>query len=141
MKLVAFSEIAFGQNQRVKSWLRDEYRVVMGYEFQSFLVLNDEKILGAVLFFNKHFNDIELGFFGKGILSRRMIKAIGAYCFIDNCCTRITAKTHEKNITAQKVLAHVGFKPEGRLREFYDDGDAIIYGLLERECKIWQLEK
>ena len=141
MSQAEFCELAFGFNQEAKSWLRDEEQVVIQSPFESLLVRTENNIRGCVLFFNRSSNDIEIGFFGKGILSRRVIRFIGTYCFVDNAVNRITARTNATNSVSRETLERCGFKEEGRQRRFFDHHDGIIYGLLKEESKLWDLVK
>lgn len=139
MKRAAFCELAFGRNAEAASWLHDEERVLVHEPFSSVLVRDGDNVRGVVLFFNRCGNDIEMGFFGRGLLSRRLIKFIGTYCFVDNGCSRITARTRADNTKAIETLQRCGFALEGRQRGYFDDTDALIFGLLKKESKLWVL--
>ena len=39
------------------------------------------------------------------------------------------------NLAAQKFNEHVGFKREAQLRDYFLNGDAIIYGLTRDDCR------
>ena len=49
--------------------------------------------------------------------------------------TRLTASVRSKNERMQAIVKKLGFSYEGTLREFYEDDDLKLYGLLKRECK------
>ena len=68
--------------------------------------------------------------------TRRNIKAIFYYVFIQLGCNRLTLTIKKKNKRARKLAEGLGFKYEGNVRCGYDGiEDAIIYGLLHRECR------
>jgi diamine N-acetyltransferase len=73
---------------------------------------------------------------GYGTLATRMIVE---YLFANYPLARIEAETDAENISAQKVLDHVGFTREGVLRNFrYHHGqwrDFMIYSILPSEWK------
>lgn len=139
MKPAAFCRLEFGANDKAASYLRDAHRIPFKSGQQSLLVVDGDEVRGCVIFYAVSVNDIEIGMFGEGILSRRIIRFIGTYAFIDNGCKRITARTHSLNSKARQTLERCGFKEEGRQRRFFDDGDAIIYGLLKDESELWRL--
>jgi len=62
-------------------------------------------------------------------------RAIADYVFGQLGCVRATAVVRKNNRTVRKVLEHLGFVQEGRLRRGYDGvKDALIYGILAGDC-------
>lgn len=60
-----------------------------------------------------------------------------AYPFLQLGCARITCATELANRRVQRFLAHLGFRREGVLRDWFDTGDAAVYGLLRRDAARW----
>lgn len=61
---------------------------------------------------------------------------IFAYPFFELGCGRVTALVARSHTRLQKLLLHLGFTEEGRLRESLPTGDDLIaYGMLRRECR------
>lgn len=68
--------------------------------------------------------------------SRRFIKAYFWLPFVQYNCTRVTTICSKKNKKARKMQMRLGFTEEGNAREAMSDGsDALIYGMLKRDCK------
>ncbi|UQD69208.1 GNAT family N-acetyltransferase [Bradyrhizobium japonicum] len=68
--------------------------------------------------------------------SPKDVRDIARYCF--GRVRRITARTSMKNEKAIKMLEAIGFKREGVLRDWFDDADAIVFGLLRSEQRIYR---
>ena len=137
MSRAEFYKLVFGENEMAASWLRDEERIVMHEPFTSLLIMGEDRIHGVVIFNNKTDHNIELSFSGVGLVTRRIIRFICAYCFIDNGCLRITCRTNANNERAIEAMTRIGFVLEGCMRNYYGKDDALIFGLLKNECTIW----
>lgn len=68
--------------------------------------------------------------------SPKDVRDIARYCF--GRVRRITARTSVKNTRAIYMLKALGFKQEGVLRDWFDDADAIVFGLLRSEQRIYR---
>lgn len=69
-------------------------------------------------------------------MTRRFLRAIFAYPFIQLGLARITGIVPASNAAALAFDLHLGFQIEGRCREALPGGeDAIIIGMLRRECR------
>ena len=101
-----------------------------GYE------LNGE-IVGAVIFQDHSQYDMHVTVVSTNSIwwQRRYIKAMYQYVFKQCKCLRLSAMANETNTKSIKLLKALGFKEEGRLRQFYKDSNAIIFGQLRSECK------
>lgn len=101
------------------------------------MVERDGKNIGAVIL-NDYYpkRNIELTMHTQGNPSVRDIRDIARYCFIR--VKRITAKTSINNARAIRTLEMLGFKREGVMREWFDDSDAIVFGLLKSEQRIYR---
>ena len=64
------------------------------------------------------------------------VRGIARYCF--ERVKRITAKTSVSNVRAIKMLEALGFKREGVMREWFEGSDAIVFGLLKSEQRIFR---
>ena len=101
------------------------------------IVEKDEKIVGAVIL-NDYTpgQNIELTAHTKGNWSVSDVRGVARYCFAR--VRRITARTSVKNTRAAYMLKALGFKREGVLRDWFDDADAIVFGLLRSEQRIYR---
>jgi hypothetical protein len=83
-------------------------------------------------------NDIVLSIalLNKRSITRRFIEEGFKYPFLQLQCTRVTVMVARDNKASHAFVKRLGWKREGVLREWYQDGqDAIVYGMLRRECR------
>lgn len=67
----------------------------------------------------------------------RIVRNLARYCFLR--VKRVTARTCVTNTAAIKTLQALGFRQEGIMREYFPDGDAVVFGLLRSEQKLIKL--
>lgn len=83
--------------------------------------------------------DLARAYWGQGLM-REALEAILTFGFSTMQLNRIEALTFPQNAASRHLLAKLGFKEEGLLREYeiFADGpqDMAIYGLLQRD---WSL--
>lgn len=73
--------------------------------------------------------------------TRATLNILFSYPFRQLGVRRMTAVAGKKNKKSRDLLLRLGFKQEGNAREAMDNGDdAIIYGMLKKECK-WLLQR
>jgi len=64
------------------------------------------------------------------------LRTVFAYPFQELGVHRVTAATRENNAKARSMLARLGYKQEGELRQYYETGESdIIYGMTRDECR------
>lgn len=107
-----------------------------------YLVVDDgDNIRGVVVLSNytKGAN-VDMSGVGIGCWTVPIIRELARIAFGYFGCRRVSAKTRKDNKPARKALRAMGFREEGKLREFYEDGcPAIQYGLLRREQRLVRL--
>lgn len=93
-------------------------------------------IKGAVAFYNYLGRDIELSIAvdTHACLRPEYTSRILDYPFNELGCERVTCVVHSGNRKSIIFLNKLGFIFEGVKRGFYPDGDAVIYGMLKKEC-------
>ena len=69
------------------------------------------------------------------LVSREFFWAIFNYPFNQLGVRRVTGLVSTANLAAQRVDEHLGFVEEARLKEYFPDGDAIIYVMWKESCK------
>lgn len=101
------------------------------------IVEKKDQVVGAVIL-NDYTpgQNIELTAHTKGNWSISDVRGVARYCF--ERVRRITARTSVKNTRAIYMLTALGFKREGVLREWFSDADAIVFGLLRSEQRIYR---
>ena len=102
------------------------------------LVVTDHGFVVGAAILNGYIpgDNIDISAVGN-ISSIKVIRGIARYCF--KRVRRVTAKTCVTNKPAIKALKALRFKQEGVLREYFSEGDAIVFGLLRREQRIVRL--
>jgi RimJ/RimL family protein N-acetyltransferase len=105
--------------------------------FIGLLVERDGQPTGAVIINDyRPKQNIELTVAISGPWSIRDFRDIIRYCF--ERVRRITMKTRADNARAIKMLEALGFKREGVMREWFEGSDAIVFGLLKSEQRIYR---
>ncbi len=135
-------EIIGGQKELVAQWISERIPQVTtlpgGYE--AIGVGRDGYLVGGALFTNYRpcpdGGDIEVWCAGKGWLSRRVIRAILSYPFLQLGCHRLTALTPKSNKPSRHLLEGLGFTLEGVARQgFGPRSHACLYSMLRGECR------
>lgn len=124
-------------SEAAKRYLERELGLFVADPFIGLLIEKDGKTVGAVIL-NDYTpgQNIELTAHTKGNWSISDVRGIARYCF--ERVRRITARTSVKNTRAAYMLAALGFKREGVLRDWFKDSDAILFGLLRSEQRIFR---
>ena len=105
--------------------------------FIGLLIENRGKTVGAVMVNDyRPGRNIELTVAISGLWNIRDFRDIIRYCF--ERARRITMKTRADNCRALVMLERLGFKREGVMREWFGDADAVVYGLLRSEQRIFR---
>ena len=100
------------------------------------VVVDRGKVCGAVILNNcTPGRNIDVTAVGH-CWSVKVIRFILRHCFSQ--ARRVTAQTSVNNHAAIKALQQMGFQREGLMREFFDDGDAIVFGLLKSEQRVYR---
>jgi hypothetical protein len=107
--------------------------------YSAMMIVNDKHdFVGGVVFTNFRSTDCEVSCAAETAAAWRpqVMKAVFTYVFNQLGCVRCTSITTKKNKRARDFLAGLGFQLEGNVRLGYDGKiDALIYGLLARECR------
>ncbi len=103
------------------------------------MVVRDDagKGRGVVIFNNYNARNIDMTGVGVGCWTVPVIRDLARYVFQRLGVKRVTAQTRHDNIKARMALRRMGFREEGTLQDWFDDGEkAIIYGLTAREQRL-----
>jgi len=99
------------------------------------LVVDANGVVGAVVLNNSQLpNNVDLTAVGPGAFDVGIVRAVFRYCFAHY--RRVTATTKASNARARRGLLALGFREEGRLREYFGDDDGIVFGLTRTEQRI-----
>lgn len=110
--------------------------------YAGLLVIDDAGVPhGAVLLngYNRGMN-IDASAIGQGCWTMGVMRDLARYCYINLGVRRVTAKTRKDNWKARRALKAIGFREEGKLRDYWPDGHpAIVYGMTAREQKLLRI--
>jgi RimJ/RimL family protein N-acetyltransferase len=68
--------------------------------------------------------------------SRDMLRTCFDYPFNQLGLNRVTGYIRESNTKARQNAERIGFKLEGELRQYYEDGEScMVYGMTKDECR------
>lgn len=68
-------------------------------------------------------------------LTRHNLEAFFRYPFVQLGCQRVGSAVARKNKVSRSFVEKLGFKYEGCIRKGFGTDDAMLYGLLESECR------
>lgn len=97
----------------------------------------DGHIRAAAFFSGYQERNIELSVVVEdaSVITRSLLRELFTYCFVTADCRRVTAKTRSRNRRAKSQLLRMGFVCEGKLKHFYTNDDALIFGLYRENCR------
>ena len=100
------------------------------------------RIIGVVVFSRFTAGNCELTAVSTDVkwLSKGMLLSVVLYVFEQLACRRVTAIVAVGNEKSLNLAQQLGFRIEGRLQDWYSSGDALILGLLRKDCK-WLKDK
>lgn len=93
-------------------------------------------VAGCVVFNDYSNGNIEMTGVGRGCWTVPIIRELARYVFQTLGCSRVTARTAVSNRRAKRALLAIGFKYEGRMRDWFGHEDAMVFGLLRREQRL-----
>lgn len=129
--------LAFDQNVVYRHWLYERLEVpFLGYDVQTISVIRNDEIAAVIAYYNFTKRDCFIAAAAEGFwLTKSVIQVVFRYPFVQLECKRITAICNERNERSIKLVTGLGFKQEGRVRDYYESADALVLGLLKHECR------
>jgi len=133
--------LLWGESAMVAEWVAKRIPDMDGGDFgkcvTGAVVDENNNILGALVFSEFRGRDIQISVAADSHhwLTKKILRDIFAYPFKFLECARLTAYTSEKNLAFQDMLIRFGFSKEGVMRQAFNSGDALLYGMLRNECK------
>lgn len=107
--------------------------------FAGLLVIDDDNVPhGAIILngFHRGMN-VDVSAIGERCWTVGVMRDLARYLFVRLGVRRVTGKVRKDNRKARKALKALGFREEGKLRDYWQDGHpAIVYGLTAREQKL-----
>lgn len=127
--------IVAGQDKRVAIWAAARLGQTFVPPFVALGIERNGELAGAAIFNDFACRNIEMTAVGKGVWTRGVCEEICWYCFKQLGCRRITVRTKATNFKLRRLFERYGAKHEGTLRDWYDDDDCAVYGLLKADCR------
>ncbi|HWU63570.1 MAG TPA: GNAT family protein [Ensifer sp.] len=128
--------IVWEPNDVIAGWMGGKIGVRFSRPFVTVASVDQNgKIECAALFNAMTDFDVECSVVVDGRATVELLKACREYVEGQLKRPRITFRTRASNIRAHNALKKLGADQEGRLREYFGDEDALIYGLILRDCK------
>lgn len=139
-KAAEFCELIVDDDGRIACWVCQNL-AMPEYAAESVCALGflyKKRLIGGVVFGNYRQNrDIWLTIYtnDKHWCNRRILKTIFKLAFEFFNCRRVSILITEDNAASLSLTKRLGFRKEGRLRQFREDGkDAYVLGMLKEEC-------
>jgi len=138
MNRAASSKLLYHNSADVKAWLGNQLGLTFVEPCYAIGVINHKGLLTAAAVYTCYEErNVELSVAGR--IGRHAAVDIFYYAFNRLGCRRISATVHEKKQDVIRQAIGMGWKIEGRKREYYGEGeDAIILGMLRSECRVLQ---
>ena len=127
---------AIRDDAAAKVWIDRALKLNIALPFCGYSITCRDEQVGAFIFNNYTGSDVELTIACAERVTIRVARFIALLAFYDLKARRLTARTRESNRKAINAMLALGFKIEGRSREYFDGEDAILFGLLEREQRL-----
>lgn len=94
------------------------------------------QLQGGVVFTQYTVTNITITSVLEAPLTRKFMRAIYLYPFMQLKVKRVTALVDKLNTASRRLVEHDGYIKEGCLREAAANGDdVIVYGLLRKDCR------
>ena len=128
---------AFRDDAKAKVWIDNALGLNLALPFCGYAITDGSgRQVGAFVFNGYTGNDVELTIACDERVTLRVARFIACLAFFDLGARRLTGRTRASNRKAINAMLALGFKIEGRIREFFDGEDAILFGLLASEQKL-----
>ena len=101
-----------------------------------FLFQDENSVIHGVAILNNYAKHCSISLTFAGRSSVRPFRQISRYVFDVLRVRRVSAVVRVSNTKSQRILERLGFVQEGVLRDYFDDENGIIYGLLRQDFKL-----
>ncbi|RZI78852.1 MAG: N-acetyltransferase [Rubrivivax sp.] len=101
-------------------------------------VSEDGRIRAVIAYANPGRYGIEMAVASDGNgtwMTRAYLRAMFAYPFQQLGLRRAETRTKSSNLHALQFIEKLGFRPEGVRRQAFGEDDAVLMGMLRRECR------
>jgi RimJ/RimL family protein N-acetyltransferase len=133
------TRIIVGRDVAVAEWVRR--RIPDGIDAwgpcRAIGIARGNELIAGIVYNNFRWPSIEasIASIEPGWCSRRNLAAAFAFPFRQLGVRRVGASTAAANAEVRRFLLRLGFRQEGVMRQALKSGDAVIFGMLEPECR------
>jgi RimJ/RimL family protein N-acetyltransferase len=132
-------KLIYGQDARVAEWVRSRApHAENGFEKYVAIGIESEGDLIAGCVYNDfrgHAMHVSIASSSPRWATKRTLQALFDYPFRQLHVERLTAYTGKSMASVRTFLVRLGFVEEGVIRKGFADDDAVIYGMLRKECR------
>lgn len=129
--------IVIGRDREIAEWVGQRLKTNF-VEFRAIGLAYRGKLIAGVVYHNyRPPKNIEMSIASDSPrwATRSSLNVFFSYPFQQLGCSRVTAITDAGATHTRNFLERLGFVQEGLLRDGNPEDDAVIYGLLKRECR------
>lgn len=104
-------------------WLADKLQWNITPPFTAIAFIDDnDKLSAAFVFTDYNKSNIDIHGFSHIGLTRKQLRAIIKYVFVQLKCVRLTSKVNDSQNNLKNILPRIGFEKEATLTNFFGDG-------------------
>lgn len=129
------------QDEQVATWVASRVPMMeLGESPYSAIGLLDSRgyLTAGLVYSNFTRGDvvIHIAVLNRRSLTAHFIREGFRYPFVQLGVRRCTVAVAASNVASLRFVRKLGFRQEGRLREWFENGDdALVFGMLRRECR------
>jgi RimJ/RimL family protein N-acetyltransferase len=127
----------YGADYEVAHWVGEQLGIKSWGPCSAIGIAEGGRLIAGVVYNNYHWPSIELSIasISPRWASRRTLREIFRYPFVQLGCKRVNAITPLSNTKALKMNERLGLKVECKLKDAVPDGDAALVGLHINDCR------
>lgn len=125
--------------QAIAGWFTEQTGHEVNIDFQAICWFEDEKPVACAMFIWYTGNTIEVHFHGPKKLTRKVLRDIMSFVFLDLKCLTLITRVKKDNLF-KKYIHKIGFKYVGVIPNFYgpnNNDNAIFYVMQVDAAKKW----
>jgi RimJ/RimL family protein N-acetyltransferase len=117
--------------RRIAKWFESQSGYTVNSPYSCIGINEGKELIGVLIFVDYTGSNIELhAFLHPGCITRKLIKYVARYVFVELGCNVLRAKPHHKNEIVIDLLGRLGFEYEATLERYYSDTDhAVVFKL------------
>ena len=133
-------ELVYGQDEAVAIRVQEKLSARTMWRYPNTIgIKKDDELIAGLVYHDATARNIQISMASTSPLwcTKKTLRYIFGYPFLQLKVARVTVCTHADNEKMRSLALRLGFQQEGILRDGYEDGDMIVYGMLAKEGKKW----